>query len=59
MLGTRAVSPAILVTRESTRQTYAKEKLKFIADVSYLISIRHIKLTVSKSGCILIILCII
>ena len=34
MPGTRVVLPAIRVTRESTHQTYAKEKLKYIADVS-------------------------
>ena len=39
MPGTRVVLPAIRVTRGSTHQTYAKEKLKYIADVSYLIII--------------------
>jgi len=32
MPGTRVVLPAIRVTRGSTHQTYAKEKLKYIAD---------------------------
>ena len=43
MPGTRVVLPAIRVTRGSTHQTYAKEKLKYIADVSYLIVIINIR----------------
>ena len=39
MPGTRVVLPAIRVTRGSIHQTFAKEKLKYIADVSYLIII--------------------
>ena len=35
MPGTRVVLPAIRVTRGSIHQTFAKEKLKYIADVSY------------------------
>ena len=43
MPGTRVVLPAIRVTRGSTHQTYAKEKLKYIADVSKLIVIIDIR----------------
>ena len=43
MPGTRVVLPAIRVTRGSTHQTYAKEKLKYIADVSWLIVIIDIR----------------
>ena len=39
MPGTRVVLLAIRVTRGSIHQTFAKEKLKYIADVSYLITI--------------------
>ena len=43
MPGTRVVLPAIRVTRGSTHQTFAKEKLKYIADVSWLIVIIDIR----------------
>ena len=39
MPGTRVVLLAIRVTRGSIHQTFAKEKLRYIADVSYLITI--------------------
>ena len=46
MPGTRVVLPAIRVTRGSIHQTFAKEKLKYIADVSYLIIIIDISVIV-------------
>ena len=46
MPGTRVVLPAIRVTRGSIHQTFAKEKLKYIADVSYLIIIIGISVIV-------------
>ena len=50
MPGTRVVLPAIRVTRGSTHQTFAKEKLKYIADVSYLIIIIGISVIVFFGG---------
>ena len=52
MPGTRVVLPAIRVTRGSIHQTFAKEKLKYIADVSYLIII------IGISVIVLLILCL-
>ena len=46
MPGTRVVLPAIRVTRGSIHQTFAKEKLKYIADVSYLIIVIGISVLV-------------
>ena len=46
MPGTRVVLPAIRVTRGSIHQTFAKEKLKYIADVSYLIIVIDISVIV-------------
>ena len=50
MPGTRVVLPAIRVTRGSIHQTFVKEKLKYIADVSYLIIIIGISVIVFFGG---------